>query len=366
MKMSVTLLLSIYPNNTPLTVSVNTSQAMLASRNSPENHLQKVYNSTVGVCFLGTPHCGATLANWATVFSQMAGTVKRMNTDLLRVLKPESEVLARIQGDFHAMLRSRNGRPPLAVTCFFEELPVRGVGEIVPKHSAILPAYNSIGIHANHVDMGKFGGEDDPGYLSVSAELMRWVRAIQRARGEAVGGPAPSPLPQTQVQDPQSTVAPPPDHTNTNAATANNNQHTRPYPTQPYQDPYHQYPPAILAQMAQMAQMGQMHHYPSPYPQNQMMHQGWHSATPQPPPGWYPQQLQLQQGFPPQTSTPPPAPQIFRGGNNINGIFHNNGTFVQGGTAVLQGGTVNNNNHDGYNPKNMVQGGVVCERVVLQ
>jgi len=70
--------------------------------------------------------------------------------DLLRVLEPESEVLARIQGDFHAMLRLRTDqkRPPLLITCFYKELPVKGVGEIVPKHSAILLAYNSIGIYA--------------------------------------------------------------------------------------------------------------------------------------------------------------------------------------------------------------------------
>ena len=138
---------------------------MLASRNSPEHHLQRVYDSTVGVCFLGTPHCVSVLASWATVFSQIVVTVKKINTDLMKVLDPESEVLARIQGDFHAMLRSRadQGRLPLAITCFFEELPVKGVGEIVPKHSAILPAYNSIGIYASHLDMGKFNGEEDQG-----------------------------------------------------------------------------------------------------------------------------------------------------------------------------------------------------------
>jgi hypothetical protein len=59
------------------------------------------------------------------------------------------------------------------------------VGEIVPKHSAILPAYNSIGIYANHMDMARFSDEVDEGYLSVSTELLRWVRAIQKANGVA-------------------------------------------------------------------------------------------------------------------------------------------------------------------------------------
>ncbi|KAK0619672.1 hypothetical protein B0T14DRAFT_456077 [Immersiella caudata] len=161
--------------------------AMVTSRNSPEAHLQKIYDSTAGVCFLGTPHCGSTLANWGTVFGQIANTVKRINTDLLRVLEPESEVLARIQEEFHKMLRSRTeqGRPQLPITCFYEELPVKGVGEIVPKHSAILPAYNSIGIYANHMDMARFADEEDPGFESVSGELLRWVKTIQKVNHPA-------------------------------------------------------------------------------------------------------------------------------------------------------------------------------------
>ncbi|OBR03258.1 LipA and NB-ARC domain-containing protein [Colletotrichum higginsianum IMI 349063] len=168
--------------------------AMLASRNSAEAHIRSVYDSTAGVCFMGTPHCGSTLAGWATVFGQIATVVKKTNTSILKVLEPESEVLALIQGDFHTMLRNRadQGRPPLKMTCFYEELPVKGAGEIVPKHSAILPAYNSIGIHKNHMDMTKFSSAEDPGYLSVSTEILRWVRAIQKAQRSAAAAPTAS------------------------------------------------------------------------------------------------------------------------------------------------------------------------------
>ncbi|ERF73050.1 hypothetical protein EPUS_08614 [Endocarpon pusillum Z07020] len=49
---------------------------------------------------------------------------------------------------------------------------------VVPMHSAILPAYVSIGIHSNHMGMTKFETEDDPGFISVTGELRRWVKEL--------------------------------------------------------------------------------------------------------------------------------------------------------------------------------------------
>ncbi|KAJ3540281.1 hypothetical protein NM208_g5133 [Fusarium decemcellulare] len=156
---------------------------MIASRNSADAHLQRVSASTYGVCFLGTPHCGSTLANWGSVLGKMTSIVRRTNTSILDVLRRDSEVLARIQTDFHNMVRGRQdqGQAALRITCFYEELAVPTVGEIVPKHCAILPAYNSKGIHNNHMGMTKFSTAQDQGYLDISSEIWRWVREIQRS-----------------------------------------------------------------------------------------------------------------------------------------------------------------------------------------
>ena len=51
--------------------------------------------------------------------------------------------------------------------------------------SAILPAYISIGIHSNHMDMTRFESQDDPGYISVTGELRRWIKGLSQVSGEA-------------------------------------------------------------------------------------------------------------------------------------------------------------------------------------
>jgi len=44
--------------------------------------------------------------------------------------------------------------------------------------------YPAIGIHANHMDMTKFGGDDSAGYIKVLGELRRFVNSA-RAYGTA-------------------------------------------------------------------------------------------------------------------------------------------------------------------------------------
>lgn len=56
--------------------------------------------------------------------------LKQTNPEILAVLESDSEVLERVQGSFHTMIRSRiqSGLPQIEITCFFEELPLPGVG----------------------------------------------------------------------------------------------------------------------------------------------------------------------------------------------------------------------------------------------
>ena len=62
--------------------------------------------------------------------SEFIGLLKQTNSSIVDVLKRDSEVLARIQDGFHTMIKANSTAetPPIEVTCFYEELPVLGIG----------------------------------------------------------------------------------------------------------------------------------------------------------------------------------------------------------------------------------------------
>ncbi|KAH7173733.1 uncharacterized protein B0J16DRAFT_294087 [Fusarium flagelliforme] len=160
--------------------------ALVTAKQRSEQHLQDIANLTRGVIFLGTPHHGSSLAKIGELVSRSVGMIKNTNSDIVQVLTRDSEVLARIVDSFQAlvMTRSRNEGNTIEITCFYEELPQKRVGLVVPKHSAILPGYISIGIHKNHSEMTKFNDTSDPGFVAICGELKRWMKKIQRSQGK--------------------------------------------------------------------------------------------------------------------------------------------------------------------------------------
>ena len=128
--------------------------ALLRSRNAADKHLRDVLECTRGIAFMGTPHTGSALANWAKLPVASLGVVKSPNTSLLSVLQTDSEILSRVHTDFLEMLRvlQKDGHE-IEITCFYETLPKPIVGIVVPRESAILAGYDFISLHADHQDM---------------------------------------------------------------------------------------------------------------------------------------------------------------------------------------------------------------------
>ncbi|KAH8669922.1 hypothetical protein BGZ61DRAFT_483227 [Ilyonectria robusta] len=129
---------------------------------------------TAGIIFMGTPHRGSAIADYATRFSSLVGSFKQTNPKLLQVLQRESDTLHRIHDDFYDLVNGRRNsidQHKISVICFWEELPSPNAGLIVPKESAVLPGFADRGIHANHKNMAKFISESDPGYQAFVQEL---------------------------------------------------------------------------------------------------------------------------------------------------------------------------------------------------
>ncbi|KAL9079362.1 MAG: hypothetical protein Q9157_001749 [Trypethelium eluteriae] len=116
--------------NAVATYRDNDDTTLFLTRQRPERHPQRVADLTCGIVFLGTPHHGSGLAKWAEMLAKSLGLLKQTNPQILGALNDDSEVLARIQDGFHAMIRSRsqNGLRPIEITCFYEELPLPGIG----------------------------------------------------------------------------------------------------------------------------------------------------------------------------------------------------------------------------------------------
>ncbi|KAI9889221.1 MAG: hypothetical protein M1814_005670 [Vezdaea aestivalis] len=152
--------------------------ALLASWTTADKHQQKIGEFTRAILFIGTPHLGTKSVSWMVPVAKSIGFVKQTNHQILQTIEQDSEVLARIQADFHTTIRKRaeHGDAPISITCFYEELPSPGVGILVAKNCATLAGYDSIGIYANHEGMTKFKDASDPGYRSIRDRLMIAVK----------------------------------------------------------------------------------------------------------------------------------------------------------------------------------------------
>ncbi|KAF1811247.1 hypothetical protein P152DRAFT_474853 [Eremomyces bilateralis CBS 781.70] len=165
-------------------VAEQAMQALLVSRGSAEQHAKDLLESTVAIAFMGTPHLGSNLANWGHPISKLSNLLRKTNSEIVGVLQPGSEMLAAVQQEFHTMLddRSRNDSKYINIFCFYEEVGYPGLGEIVPKQSAILTAYPNNGIHATHTGMTKFKTSMDAGYVRVHDRLWLWYNTVEESQ----------------------------------------------------------------------------------------------------------------------------------------------------------------------------------------
>lgn len=124
-----------------------TKKALCLSDQAVESYEKQLDRCTIAVAFLGTPHRGSDLAPFASGIAQMLKVArKRVNLDILQLLRRDSEVLDDVEGSFGIWLRKNGGR--FSLTCFFEEQELPAVGMVsapdycfygcIPKRSLLV------------------------------------------------------------------------------------------------------------------------------------------------------------------------------------------------------------------------------------
>ncbi|PQK08956.1 hypothetical protein BB8028_0001g10270 [Beauveria bassiana] len=159
-----------------------TKKAMSLSESAAVEHLRQIERDTIAIAFFGTPHRGSNLAPFAKLvanFFQASG--KRVNSDILEVLKRDSQVLAGVERDFVNWV-ARKGQN-FQVSCFFETEELPGVGMIVKAESAKFGHWPQQGVRANHMDMVKFSSAEIDGFQRIVEELQRWTEELDQKRG---------------------------------------------------------------------------------------------------------------------------------------------------------------------------------------
>lgn len=147
---------------------------------SAESHLRTIEQNALGIAFLGTPHSGSDFAPYAKAIGNLLSLAgKRVNVNILDALKRDSQTLLDVEDWFgHRRRRRVESAMPIHITTFYEELELPMVGKVVEESQAKILGYSSYGIRANHMDMTKFSGPNDPGYIALRREIRRWCKNI--------------------------------------------------------------------------------------------------------------------------------------------------------------------------------------------
>ncbi|KAF1921215.1 hypothetical protein BDU57DRAFT_41802 [Ampelomyces quisqualis] len=145
-----------------------------------------VFDSCTGIVFLGTPHRGTrSFTRESALFAAIAASSdlsQKIEVGVLDALRSEEGALLETTDDFVGICNDSRSM----ITCFFEQRPSKlgkVVGRddveefIVDQTSATIDGHHKYGLELDHFSLNKFDRPDNPNYIQVRAEIVRFYQA---------------------------------------------------------------------------------------------------------------------------------------------------------------------------------------------
>ncbi|KAH0551763.1 hypothetical protein GP486_007019, partial [Trichoglossum hirsutum] len=166
-------------------------EVLRRSEADPDPKINKIFTSTTGIFFFGTPHRGS--KEWASFAEGVAGVAGRLfgvdtNNQVIHALLPSGPELELCRESFTTQWVKRGNS--IVVRTFQESKGVTGVrwGEfsklIVPPDSSTLdhPNQRARTINEDHIGMVKFNGRDNMAYQMVRGDIEQLIEDGQIAK----------------------------------------------------------------------------------------------------------------------------------------------------------------------------------------
>lgn len=145
-----------------------------------------LFDSSIGIVFLGTPHRGTkSFTQESALLAAIAASSdlsQNLETGVLDSMTSDDGALLDVADDFIALCV--DGGP--MISCFFEQRSSKlgkvvgrnDIDEFIVDHtSATFDGHRKYGLELDHFSLNKFNGPDNPNYFQVRAEILRFYQA---------------------------------------------------------------------------------------------------------------------------------------------------------------------------------------------
>lgn len=156
-------------------------KAVLLSRAHYDTDYRAVSESLLGLVFMGTPHGGSWVKQWADIPASVLGLPAAPKTSLLKALATNPHALEAIQNDFLSLVSELTAQGHcFKMVSFFEELPCGDpLVKISTMESVTLQGCTALQLGGSHINMARFGSTDDRGFKRLLGYLLRWTSSTR-------------------------------------------------------------------------------------------------------------------------------------------------------------------------------------------